>query len=150
MEGQRQVPKSGKKMGWWILVVITALLTLNGMVWYFTGPGMNASYAAQITDMTTEAFKGLYPKLVQHMGHNARQTGVLYAAFGLMGLIAAVEGLRRGTRWAWMVTWVAVAAPVLAGLSYLGVQLSFDNVGQMGIGAVALVGQLLANPGSGT
>lgn len=148
MEGQ--VPTGARRVGWWILIVITFLLTLNGVVWFFTGPGVNLGYAAQITDMTAETFTGMYPGLVQHLGHGAQQTGILYAAYGLMGLIAAVEGLRRGTRWAWLVTWVAVAAPVLAGLSYLGVQLSFDNVGQIGIGAVALVGQLLARPGSGS
>lgn len=144
MQAQGQGQTRLQKIGWWILIVITGLLTLNGVVWYFVGPGMSASYAAQITNMPPDAFTGLYPQLVHHLGDNAQQTGVLYAAFGLMGWIAAVEGVRRGTRWAWMVTWVAVAAPIVAGLSYLGDGLSFDNVGQIAIGLVALVGQLLS------
>jgi hypothetical protein len=144
MHAQGQGQTRLQKTGWWILLVITGLLTLNGAVWYFTGPGVNLTYAAQITNMTPDAFMGLYPQLVHHLGDNAQQTGVLYAAFGLMGLIAAVEGVRRGTRWAWAVTWVAVAAPIVAGLSYLGASLSFDNAGQIAIGLVALIGQLLA------
>lgn len=150
MENQAQVQTTVQRAGWWVLAVITALLTLNGVVWYFVGPGMAVGYAAKITSMTADAFTSLYPRLAQHMGDNAQQTGVLYAAFGLMGFIASLEGLRKGSRLAWAITWVAVAAPLAAGLSYLGVGLSFDNLGQISIGLVALVGQLLAKPRTGS
>lgn len=137
-----------QKAGWVILLVISAMLILNGLVWFFSGPGVNVSYTAEVAGIPTEEFTGLYPEVEKHLARNARQMAVWFAAFGSMALIVTREGFRHGTRWAWHATWAVPAALIAIGLVYtVGVgELAFDNVGFGSIGVVALIGQLLARP----
>lgn len=140
-----------RKVGWVILLVVSALMLLNGVVWFFVGPRMMLSYTAQIAGVPLEEFERLYPAVVEHLPKNTRQVAIWYAAFGSMALMVALEGLRRGSRWAWYASWAVVAAPMAIGLVYYapGDPPAFDNVGLFTFGAVALAGQLLARPRRG-
>jgi hypothetical protein len=129
-----------------ILVGVAGLLAVGGISWWFSGPEVSVGYGAEVSGISAETFRELYPRLVVHMSHNAHQVAVLYAALGLMSLTLTTVGLRRGARWAWYGSWVLVAAPTAIGLQYLGGELSFDNVGLLAIGGVALLGQLMARP----
>lgn len=134
-----------QKLGWGILLVISALMVLNGVTWFVVGPDMSLSYTAQVAGVPVEEFTQLYPGVVEHLARNTRQVAIWFAGFGLMALIVALEGFRNGSRWAWIATWVVVGVPIAIGINYLsGGELGFDNVGMFFFGAVALVGQLLA------
>lgn len=137
-----------QKAGWAILLIISILMVLNGVTWFFSGPEVNVSSTASRTATSPEEFGVLYPEAVKHLSRNARQMAVWFAAAGWMASIAAREGLRRGSRLAWNVTWGVPAVLIAIGLIYtLGVGgLGFANLGFGTLGIVAFVGQLLARP----
>lgn len=136
------------KIGWGILVVISALFVLNGVGWFFSGPGMNISYLESSRGVPMEEFIRSYPAVDQHLARNARQLSVWMAAFGLLALMVALEGYRHGTRWAWYATWILVAAPLAVGLIYLpGGELGFANLGLFAIAGMTILGQILAGSG---
>lgn len=136
------------KIGWGILVVISALFVLNGVSWFFAGPGENISYLESSRGVPMEEFIKSYPAVEQHLARNARQLAVWMAAFGLLALVVALEGYRHETRWAWYATWILVAAPIAVGLVYLpGGELGFANIGLLAIAGITLLGQILAGWG---
>lgn len=104
------------KWGWRILVGVSGLLVLNGVALYLF-----------IVDTQTE-----------------RTLGLLLAAFGAMGLMATLEGLRHGTRWAWTTTWVMVASLGAVGAHMLRGDRADLVLTYLFLAAVAVVGQLLA------
>lgn len=115
------------RVGWAMLVGVAALLVLNGAALY-----------AIIVETQVE-----------------QTIGVLLAAFGGVALVVAVEGYRRGTRWAWHATWVVVASLAAVGLHTLRGDRLDVPLTYVFLATVALVGQLLADrdgptPGAGT
>ncbi|MFQ5943828.1 MAG: hypothetical protein ACE5JF_09765 [Anaerolineales bacterium] len=136
------------KWGWRILLVVSALLALNGVTWLFVGPSMSVSYIEQIAEVPSTDFAQANPAVADHVARNARQVAIWTTALSLMAFIVALEGSRRGSRWAWNAMWVFVAAPTAVGINWsVGGELGFDNLGMFSIAAVALVGQLLARRG---
>lgn len=136
---------SASKWGWRILLVISAMLALNGVTWLFVGPGMSVSYLEQIAETPSMDFAQSNPAIADHVARNARQVAIWVGAMSLLAFIVALEGSRRGSRWAWNAMWVFVAAPAAVGINYsVGGELGFDNLGMFSIAGVALVGQLLA------
>ncbi len=137
-----------QKWGWGILLVMSALMALNGVSWLFVGPSMSLSYIDQIAATPSTNFRQTYPAVADHVARNARQVAIWIAAFGLLALIVALEGFRHGSRWAWNAMWVFVGAPTAVGINYsAGGELGFDNLGLFSVAVVALVGQLLARRG---
>lgn len=123
------------KLGWGILLVTSALLALNGVLWFFFGP--------QQVGGSLEEFGPVNPAIARQMATNARQVAIWYLAFGLLALLVTLEGLRRRSRRAWYATWILV--PLLAAIGVL----YRDGFGVilLGLAAIALVGQLLAGTG---
>lgn len=123
------------KLGWGILLVISVLLALNGVFWFFFGP--------QQVGVSLEEFGQVNPNMARQMATNARQVAIWYLAFGLLALLITLEGLRHRSRWAWYATWVLVAVLAAIGMLYrdgFGVYL-------LGLVPIALIGQLLAGKG---
>jgi hypothetical protein len=104
------------RWGWRILVVVSALLLLNGVALYVI-----------IVDTHTE-----------------RTIGVLLAAFAALALAVAFEGLRHGSRWAWHASWVTVASLAAVGLHSLRGDRMDLPVWYLSLSAIALAGQLMA------
>jgi hypothetical protein len=123
------------KWGWGILLTVSALLVLNGVLWFFIGPQREG---AQI-----EEFTQAFPSLAQLMATNARQVAIWFMSFGLLALLVALEGFRHGSRWAWNALWVLVAALAAVGILYRG---GFGVI-LLGLIPIVLVGQLLARRG---
>lgn len=123
------------KLGWGILLVTSALLALNGVLWFFFGP--------QQVGGSLEEFGPVNPTIARQMATNARQVAIWYLAFGLLALLVALEGLRRRSRRAWYATWILV--PLLAAIGML----YRDGFGVilLGLAVIALAGQLLAGRG---
>lgn len=141
-EGQSRI----QKIGWGLLIGLAGLFAFGGIGWWFGGPGISVSFGARVSGMSTGTFTDLYPRLAVHMTHQARQTAVLYSGLGLIALINSIAGLRGAPRWVWYGTWALVVTPIAISLQYLGGGLSFDNLGLLSIGGVALLGQLMARP----
>lgn len=140
-----------RRAGWAILLVVGALLALNGVTWFRIGPQVTLEYPLEVEQVPVAEFRREHPKVVEHIGFNAREIAIWYAAFGAMSMIVAAEGLRRGTRWAWIAASVVPTVLILAGLSYgIWLELGFANLGRVVIGLVALVGLVLARPISPT
>lgn len=123
------------KIGWGILLATCALVSLNGVLWFFFGPQQAVAFLQE--------FGQVNPIIAQQMETNARQVAIWYLAFGLLALLVTLEGLRRRSRRAWYAMWILI--PLLAALGVLYVD-GF-GVGLIGLAALALVGQLLAGKG---
>ena len=124
------------KWGWGILLVLSTLLILNGVTWFFTGPRL--SWIEELGIL--EEFRQAYPVIAENYATNARQVALWYMSFGLLALLVALEGFRNGSRWAWYATWVLVAALAAVGVLYL----TGFGVVMLGLAVIALVAQLLA------
>lgn len=136
-----------QKIGRWILILVSALMVLNGIGWFFAGPARTLSYTAEIAGMSEEAFSERYPQLVEGLAKNRRQVAVWYAAFGSMALIVSLSGFGDGSRWAWTATWLVPAAPIAIGIVYMpGGRLDAESAVLLAVGGFALLGQLLARP----
>lgn len=129
------------KWGWGILIVVSALLLLNGVGWFFFGPSSSASNQAQELGMTTSEYRESYPTAAKLVEGNARQVAIWYMAYGLMALIVALEGYRHGSRWAWYAMWTLVAVCAAVALLELGGIFGYI---MLVLAVISLVGQLLA------
>ncbi len=142
--GQNRQSRTSK-WGWGILIALSALLALNGVIWFFMGGSL--STFEQDTGIPLSEFRQAYPTVADGIARQARQVAIWYGAFGLLALGVAREGFRHSSRWAWNATWVLVGAPAAAGVNVLaGGELGL-GLGMLGVAAVALVGQLLARRG---
>jgi hypothetical protein len=78
----------------------------------------------------------------------ARGYATGYAVLGLLALLVAWEGYRKGTRWAWTASWVLVLAFAALAIDFvLAGGLSGGSVGYLIVAAMAVIGQLLAGTG---
>jgi hypothetical protein len=142
-------PENGRtrtvKWGWGILLGVSVLLTLAGISWYFSLPQMALENIAEFTSMDPDGFMLGEPSGFDVIALIARGYGVGYAALGIMSALVALEGYRNGTRWAWMVMWVLVAAfTAITGVFILAGETYALSLGILGLAVMALGGLLLA------
>jgi hypothetical protein len=104
------------KWGWGILLVISALLALDGLIWYFVGPSII----------------------------HARLVAVLLIGFGVLALLVALEGYRNGSPWAWYSSWILVMALLAVGGIEVGENEYLFGFLMLGFAVLAFIGQLLA------
>jgi hypothetical protein len=133
----RQVkgPAKTARWGWVILLVVSALLALNGLLFFFLGP--------QAVENTIEGLGQVPAEVVRLMAMNRQQVAIWYMAFGLLALLVAFEGFRHASRWAWNALWIMVAAMAAVGVLYVrgfGAYL-------LGLSAIALLALILARRG---
>jgi hypothetical protein len=107
------------RWGWGILVGLCGLLIVNGLLLYLV-----------VVDTAPE-----------------QTLSILLSGFGALGLVVAVEGFRRQTRWAWHGTWVVVGVLVVVAVHMLVVGRVDVSGFYFALGAVGLGGQLLARSG---
>jgi hypothetical protein len=131
------------KWGWGILLVVSALVVLNGLGWFFMGPSL-ATFE-QDTGVPLADFKGAYPTVAGLVSLQARNTSILLAGLGLLGLAAALAG-QRGGGWPRWSGWAFVATLLGVGLSELAAGALF-GLAYLVLGVVALAGKLLARTG---
>jgi hypothetical protein len=129
---KRTLQAVGARWGWGLLLIVSALLILNGVVWFFVGP--------QRVVGDIQAFGPGHPDFLHQMSKTRQQEAIWYLSFGLLALLVALEGFRHGSRWAWNAMWVLVGATTAVGLLYL----QGFGVFMLGAAAVAVVGLGLA------
>lgn len=146
MEAQRQSRLA--RLGWAVLLAMSAFLVFGGIAWFFAGP------EGALTNIAERA--GLDPNQVRQDERGAfriitlitRNMAAYWASLGLMALLVAWHGFRRGSRWAWRATWALVAGSVAVALNFLlAGGISVVDLGYLGLAAVALAAQLLASRG---
>lgn len=129
--------------GWRLLMLVAALIGLNGAAWFFVGPESIVSDFADGIGTSVAEFEEAYPAIVEDILANQRQVATYLAAVGSMGFLAALAGNREGRRWPWRITWVLVAVPAALAATGLGAVGGFVFA-MILLTVVALVGQILA------
>ncbi len=129
------------RWGWAILLLVSALLVLNGAAWFFTGPSLSW---VESMGVSLAEFRQAYPIIADNMARNARQVALWFMSFGLLALLVALEGYRNGSRWAWNGSWIMIAVLVAIGVLYW----SGFGIVMFGLAFIVLVGQVLARTGS--
>jgi hypothetical protein len=136
------------KWGWGILFIMSALLILAGIGWYFGLPEMALENIAERTSLEPDGFMVGKPSAFDIITLIARGYGAGYAVLGLMALLVALEGYRNGTRWAWMAMWVLVLAyATIAGIFLLAGETYALSLGVLAFVLVTVVGLPLARKG---
>lgn len=124
---------------------MSALLILAGVGWFFSLPEMMLDNIVEYTSVESDVFVQGNPSASDVITMIARGYGAGYAGLGLLALLVALEGFRRGTRWAWMAMWVLVAAyAAMAGIFLLAGETFVLSAGILAIAILSLVGLLLA------
>jgi hypothetical protein len=133
------------KIGWAILLGMSALLILAGIGWYLSLPEMALENIAERTSLESDGFMVGKPSAFDIITLIARGYGAGFAILGLMALLIALEGYRNGTRWTWMVMWVlGLGYTAIAGIFLLAGETYVLSFGILGLAVITLVGLLLA------
>ena len=81
----RRTPDRFFRVGWWVLIVLTALLVANHAL-------------GLLTFATSDDERGLF---------------LIFLAFGLLSLVVLAIPYRRREGWAWWATWIPIVANAL-------------------------------------
>ena len=81
----RGTPRTGFRVGWWVLVILTALLIVNHAL-------------GLLAFATSDDERALF---------------LVFLAFGLLSLVVLTIPYRRRERWSWWATWIPVVANAL-------------------------------------
>ena len=124
---------------WVFLSVIIALFGVGDIqIGGETYAGGEAVAFSGITGMTWDQLKSSDPAAARLIDSQVRSGGALLLMVGLLSLAVAINGLRRGERWAWLTMWLWPAWLVL-----LLVQLMFtERVPGAGIPVPAISGSI--------
>ena len=136
--------------GWAILAVVGGLLAFDGLAWFFVGPEASSGNLAADLGIPAAELPTRYPEAAAQDKLEARWSSIYLMAIGMMGLLAALAGLRHRPRWAWYITWVLVAAPaalLAVALGGTGGELGAFGMLMLGLAVLALAGQLMAGRG---
>jgi len=132
------------RVGWGILLGMSALLILAGIFWYRSLPQMLLENIVEYGNLEPGDLMQGEPSAFDVITIIARGYGAGFAGLGLLGLLVGVEGYRNGTRWAWIALWVLVFIyTALAGIFILPGDY-VPGLGSFTLAVVALVGLLLA------
>jgi hypothetical protein len=129
--------------GWRTLLVLSALLVLNGAVAMFLVEDLvEQDYGVPLIELETT-----YPSVADGALRRMQSTAIWWMAFGAMSLGVAVAGLRNGSRWAWYVSWVLAFALTAFGIHAVTGGETVFGVGLLAGAGVAVLGLMLARRG---
>jgi len=149
MVNQQGISQSrSAKVGWIILLVLSAFLILAGVGWFGMLPQMMSENIAEYANLDPGVLTQGSPSAMDVITIITRGYGAAYALLGLLALLIALEGYRNGTRWAWMVMWILVAAYIaIGGIFFMGGESYALSLPILFIALIAAVGLLLARKG---
>lgn len=104
------------RWGWRILLILTILLTINGVHLYF--------FIVETASQQT--------------------TAILLTGFGALAVVVALEGFRHGSRWAWVGMWVVVGVLAVVSLHMLRNEQNIIGFWYLALATITLIGQVLA------
>lgn len=104
------------RVGWVLLIIVSGLLVVDGIVWFFIGPGI--TWFQDVTGVPLSTFQDQYPLVADHMAASARQVAIWMIAFGVLALAIGVEGFRHSSRPAWMLGWIVAGFLAILAVNY--------------------------------
>ncbi|MGD8751783.1 MAG: hypothetical protein PVG14_10200 [Anaerolineales bacterium] len=129
------------KWGWGVLLALSALLILNGVIWFFLGGSLPTF--EQDVGVSLDEFRQAYPTIADYAATQSRQVAIWFVTAGLLALSVAWQGFQHRSRWAWNTTWILVGALAAIGINALARgELPYGSM-MVVLSAIALVGQLL-------
>ena len=144
----RTVAKT-QKWGWGILIVVSALLALNGVALYFIST--SPATFEQDTGVPISEVRQAFPTVADHVVGEGQTISMLLASLGLLAFVVALGGYRDSPRWAWNAMWVLVGMLAVFSIVFLLFASRLDIGGfYVALAGVTLVGQLLARKGLAT
>lgn len=136
-------PVGRARTGWWILLVMAALLIVNG-AWLATNL-VAADTFEQDTGSSLASVQADHPGVLEAYERQGTSLGILVAGLGLVAGVAAFMGLRTGERSAWAASFALflAVAGLAAGIVVAGGRIDVASV-WIGYAVVLLVGLLLS------
>ncbi|MGD2159153.1 MAG: hypothetical protein PVG32_19910 [Anaerolineales bacterium] len=129
------------KWGWGVLLALSAILILNGVIWFFVGGSLPTF--EQDVGVSLDEFRQAYPTVADYAATQTRQVAIWFVAVGLLALSVTRQGFRHHSRWAWNSAWILVGALAVVGINALARgELPYGSL-MVVLSAIALVGQLL-------
>lgn len=113
---ERMGETRARNVGWALLIIVSGLLILDGVVWFFIGPKI--MWFQDVTGVPLSTFRSQYPLVADHMASSARQVAIWMTAFGVLALTIGVEGFRHSSRWAWIAGWIVAAFMAVLAVNY--------------------------------
>lgn len=131
------------RVGWWIWIVLSAFLALNGVALYFISA--DPSTFEQDTGEAYAEVEQVYPSVAEQIVREGQTISAMLVVVGLMSGIASFAGLRSSSSWAWWSTGVVLLMLVYYSARFLLVEGRSDIGGFYGAATViAVIGQALA------
>lgn len=132
---------SRARAGRWIVLLVSGLVTINGLGWFFVGPSL--STFEQDTGIALAEFRRAYPEAARLIALQARNTAILLVGLGLLGAAGAVTRRDTGAKSAKLGGWAFGAALAGVGLSEVFAGALF-GITYLVMGGLALFGQFMA------
>lgn len=134
----------GARWGWALLLVVSALVVLNGVALFFISS--SPATFEQDTGVAYQEVAAEFPTVAEQVQREGQTIATLLAAIGLMAAAASWSGFRNGGRWAWTVTGILLLLLTYFVLRFLLVDGRADIGGlYLVLGFLALVGQVLTS-----
>jgi hypothetical protein len=135
------------RLSWLVLLVISGLLFLYGVMWYFTGSEMALENIAERTPLTPDDFRSGSPSAFDVITIVARQGAAFTAGLGLATVALAWQGLRSGSRSAWWAAWSLPLAIAAFGAGFiLPTGIAPQGLMFIGLAGVTAAALLVARP----
>lgn len=135
------------KWGWLAHLVMTALLTVNGVVLYFISS--RPSVFEQDTGIRRDEVEAMFPTVVDQVVREGQLIGILLAGLGLLAFVIAFGGYRHDSRVAWNGIWALIAVLVVLATRLIVVGNGRVAGVYIAFGGIFLLGQLVIQRGSG-
>ena len=137
------------RVGWGILLGVSALLILAGIFWYMDLPAMTLDNISERTSLEPDGFMVGEPSAFAIITLVTRNSSAYTVALGLFALLVAWHGYRHRSRWAWTSMWVLVVAftAVAVNFTLAAGRIYAPGFGLFAFAVIALVGLLLARKG---
>lgn len=137
------------KLGWGILLGLSALLVFAGINWYVSLSQMTLENISDRTSLEPDGFMTGDPSAFDVITLVGRGYGTGYTALGLFAALVALEGYRKHSRWAWKAMWVLAVLFIVIAINFTlaAGELYAPSFGGLVLAALALIGLLLARRG---
>jgi hypothetical protein len=130
------------RLGWGILLGLSALLILNGVVWFFLG-GSLMPFEREV-GVSLEELRQAYPTVVEYVATQARQLAIWFIVAGLLAVSVTRQGFEHHSRWAWRSGWILVGGLAAVAINALSLGEPPFGLLVLALSAIGFIGQLLA------
>jgi hypothetical protein len=124
MEGGTLGPVRGR--AWWGLVLIGAIVALFGVGDLFGGISADPAITLSTTGRSVDAVRAAAPEVARLADLGVRVGGATLLVVGVLWILVAALGVRRGVRWTWWAMWTMPAYSALVTAVYAAAERAPD------------------------